>query len=135
MRSLFGRRKTNKPLPALRHSVSDRLYLLRPNFDNNGSGPFFCAECAVVEGMLSFYPALRNKVDVTYVEFKRPRPEIVTELGPEHQSSPVLVLESPSPLAPATVKIQESNGRKFINNEYEICNYLAAVHRVGQPHR
>ena len=32
----------------------DRLYLLKPDFVLDGS-KVFCAECAMVEGMLSFY--------------------------------------------------------------------------------
>jgi len=114
--------------------VKDRLYLLRPNFQDKGDGPFFCAECALVEGMLSFYPDLRRRVDVTYVDFVRPRPAIVKELGAEHQSAPVLVLANGATQVPATVNVKKSNGKSFIDNEHEICNYLAAVHTVGRPH-
>jgi DUF3088 family protein len=114
--------------------VKDRLYLLRPNFSDKGDGPFFCAECALVEGMLSFYPNLRTHVDVTYVDFVRPRPAIVKELGPEHQSAPVLVLGQKPAKLPGTVQVKQSNGKSFIDNEYEICNYLAAAHALGRPH-
>ncbi len=114
--------------------MKDRLYLLRPDFSDHGDGPFFCGECAVVEGMLGFYPELRKHIDVTYVDFKRPRPEIVRELGPEHQSAPVLVLADARAPLPASVHAQESNGRCFIANEFEICNYLAATFRTGRIH-
>lgn len=112
----------------------DRLYLLKPNFADKGEGPFFCAECALVEGMLSFYPELRSKVDVTYVDFVRPRPAIVKELGPENQSSPVLVLGNTATKVPPTVNVKTANGKKFLDNEHEICNYLAATFLVGRPH-
>jgi DUF3088 family protein len=114
--------------------VKDRLYLLRPNFTDKGDGPFFCSECAMVEGMLSFYPDLRKKVDVTYVDFVRPRPAIVRELGPEHQSSPVLVLGEKPAKVPATVTLKQSNGKTFIDDENQICNYLAATFATGRPH-
>lgn len=115
--------------------MKDRLYLLRPNFTDAGQGPFFCGECVVVEGMLSFYPELRSAVDVHYVDFPRPRPPIVAELGPAQQSAPVLVLaQKPDPVPPG-VRVKEANGRAYIDNEHEICNYLAAVHRVGRLHR
>lgn len=116
--------------------MRDRLYLLKPNFGDKGTGPFFCAECAVVEGMLSFYPQLRKELDVRYIAFERPRPELVHELGPDHQSSPTLVLaDGPTANLPATVHVQTANGKRFIQNEYEICNYLAARHKLGAPHK
>lgn len=114
--------------------MKDRLYLLRPNFTDKGDGPFFCSECALVEGMLSFYPQLRERIDVSYVDFVRPRPAIVGELGAEHQSAPVLVLASTPAKLPATVNVKRSNGKAFIDNEHEICNYLAAAHQLGRPH-
>lgn len=114
--------------------MKDRLYLLRPSFSDRGDGPFFCGECAVVEGMLGFYPELRQEIDVHYVSFQRPRPEIVRELGPDHQSAPVLVLGDPLAPVPASVRVQEAHGRRFLDNEFEICNYLAARYRVGRIH-
>lgn len=114
--------------------MKDRLYLLRPNFSDKGAGPFFCGECAVVEGMLSFYPQLRQHVDVTYVDFVRPRPAIVSELGPEHQSSPVLVLADGNASVPPSVHVKRASGKAFIDNEHEICNYLAAAFEVGKIH-
>ena len=114
--------------------MKDRLYLLRPSFSDNGDGPFFCGECAVVEGMLSFFPDLRKQVDVSYIEYQRPRPEIVRELGPDHQSSPVLVLGPGATKVPPGVTVKRSNGQRFIDNEYEICNYLAAAHGVSRIH-
>lgn len=117
--------------------MKDRLYLLRPDFRDGGQGPFFCAECAVVEGMLSFYPQLRQQLDVRYIDFQRPRPEIVKELGPDHQGLPALILADASAgrKAPPTVHIETANGQRFIQNEYEICNYLASAYQFGRPHK
>jgi hypothetical protein len=114
--------------------AKDRLYLLKPDFTADGVRQF-CSECAMVEGMLSFYPALRGQVEVRYVGFARPRPEIVSELGPEHQSSPVLVIAEPGRAAKAGmgVKVQSSNGRQFVNDPLQVCEYLAQVYGTGQP--
>ncbi len=71
--------------------MKDRLYLLKPNFLDQGK-IYFCPGCAQVEGMLSFYPALREKIEVQYIEFPRPRPSLVAEVGEENQGCPKLVL-------------------------------------------
>ncbi|MHB1262220.1 MAG: DUF3088 family protein [Thermoplasmatota archaeon] len=113
----------------------DRLYLLKPDFVADGH-KVFCAECAMVEGMLSFYPQLRANLDVKYIAFTKPRPEIVAELGPDHQSSPCLVVADPAragKLAPH-VKLQTSNGKSFVNDPHEVCHYLASTLGTGKPH-
>lgn len=114
--------------------MKDRLYLLRPNFEDGAGGPYFCGECALVEGMLSFFPKLRQTLDVHYVDFKRPRPMIVAELGPDHQSSPVLVLAKPEAGVPPTVTVRNSNGKAFIDDPNAICDYLAATYAVARRH-
>lgn len=114
--------------------MPDRLYLLKPGFHAHHKGPWFCAECAVVEGMLSFYPQLRQTLDIRYVDFQRPRPLIVGELGAEHQSSPVLVMDKRPAQVPSTVTVKESKGKHFIDDCYQICDYLAAKNLVGMPH-
>ena len=90
----------------------------------------------MVEGMLSFYPQLRQAVDVKYIGFAKPRPEIVSELGPEHQSSPCLVVADPqraAKLAPH-VKLQSSNGLSFVDDPRLVCDYLASTLGTGRPH-
>jgi hypothetical protein len=113
----------------------DRLYLLKPDFEEGGAR-FFCPECAMVEGMLSFYPQLRDRVDVRYVAYARPRPDIVAELGPDHQSSPCLVVADrgqAAHLAPH-VPLREANGHAFLDDAHLICNYLAQANGTGRPH-
>ena len=53
----------------------DRLYLLKPHFMDAGKGPFFCPGCAQTVGLLEFYPALKEHLEVRYLDFPRPRPE------------------------------------------------------------
>ena len=67
----------------------DVLFLLRPDFRDAAQGeqPFFCPDSALVEGLLSFYPQLRQRLDVRYVDFPRPRPAIVALLGEQGLSS------------------------------------------------
>ncbi|MBI2077097.1 MAG: DUF3088 family protein [Euryarchaeota archaeon] len=116
--------------------MKDRLFLLTPDFADEGFKQF-CSECAMVEGMLSFYPKIREALDVKYIKFTRPRPEIVSELGPDNQSSPVLILgdAARAKRAGPNVKIQTYQGRQFVNDPYMVCEYLASVHGVGRPRR
>jgi hypothetical protein len=112
--------------------VRDRLYLLKPNFLDQGKA-YFCPGCAQVEGMLSFYPALREKIEVRYIEFPRPRPSLVAEVGEENQGCPKLVLGGEYDI-PHSVKVGEAKGRRFISAPLEICRYLAGAYGVGEPH-
>lgn len=115
--------------------AKDRLYLLKPDFAAEGGVRQFCSECAMVEGMLSFYPQLRESLDIKYIGFTKPRAEIVAELGPEHQSSPCLVVADPAraaKLAPH-VKLGESKGKRFLSDPLQVCEYLAQVHGTGKP--
>ncbi len=115
--------------------MKDQLFLLKPGF-LDGAEAYFCADCATVEGMLSFYPALREKVDVTYVDFARPRAAIVALLGSEHQGAPCLVLADTNTVsrAPASVTFQKHEGRAYLDDAFDICTYLAAVHGGNPPH-
>ena len=117
-----------------RDSMKDRLYLLKPDFTDQGAGPFFCLESALVEGMLSFYPALREKIEVYYIDFQKPRPALVAELGVENQRAPKLILGEATQAVPRGVKVSEAKGRRFISQDVEICRYLASTYGYGEPH-
>lgn len=112
--------------------TKDRLFLLKPDFRKDEAGPYYCPECALVEGVLSFYPKLRHKLDVQYVEFAKPRIPIVAELGEANQGCPVLILADGRRVLDAAIEVRESNGRRFIPNEAHIRRYLAAAYGVGQ---
>ena len=116
--------------------MKDRLFLLTPDFTDAGFKQF-CSECAMVEGMLSFYPHIRDALDIRYIKFMRPRPDVVAELGPDNQSSPVLILGDPSHAERAgpNVKVQTYKGKQFVNDPYMVCEYLASVHGVGRPRK
>ena len=113
--------------------MKDRLFLLKPGFMDQGEGPFFCPGCAMVEGMLSFYPSLREKIDVHYIDFPRPRQEVVSMIGAENQGMPKLILRADAVL-PEGVKVDSVNGWRFVSGDAEICRYLGKVYGVGIPH-
>ena len=62
---------------------NDQLFLLRADFADPALGPgaYHCTDCARIEGLLSYFPALRTQLDVTYVDLPRPRAGIVALLG------------------------------------------------------
>lgn len=112
----------------------DRLYLLKPHFMDRGEGPYFCPGCAQVAGLMEFYPALKETLDVRWLDFPRPRPELIDLIGEENQSCPVLVLRG-APEAPAQEPpLQQAKGRWFVEGADEIAGYLARVHGIGVPH-
>jgi Protein of unknown function (DUF3088) len=109
----------------------DRLFLLKPDFRKDQAGPFYCPESALVEGVLSFYPKLRHKLDVEYVDFAKPRAAVVAELGEANQGCPVLILANGRRVLDASLEVKEAQGRRFITNESHIRRYLAAVYGIG----
>jgi hypothetical protein len=112
---------------------NDRLYLLKPNFHDQGK-VYFCPGCAEVLGFLEFYPTIKNCLGLHYVDFPRPRAELVSLLGEQNQSCPVLILgTSASNLKPG-LKVRHANGKVFVEGGREITEYLAHVHGTGIPH-
>jgi hypothetical protein len=112
----------------------DRLYLLNPDFLDQGKGPYFCPGCAQMLGLLEFYPKLKEHLSVHDVDFPRPRPDLVDLLGEENQSCPVLVIAAVPEALPSRIKLQHAKGRAFVEGANEIAEYLAHVHGIGIPH-
>lgn len=111
--------------------MKDTLFLLKPGFCNAGLGPLYCGDSVSVEGMLSFFPELREKVDVRYIDFARPRQDLVERLGEDNQSVPVLVLSEGSTVKDSGVIPQTVNGARFLADERLIRRYLSA--QFGLP--
>ena len=110
-----------------------QLFLLQPSFADPAVGPgvFHCPHCARIEGLLSFFPFLRTRLDVHYVDFRRPRTAIVDLVGTENQSCPVLVLAPDEEVAGAQ---RASTGRAFLSGAERISGYLAQVHGISASH-
>lgn len=112
-----------------------KLFLLKPDFTDAKLLPegrvYFCPSCAMVNGMLNYYPQLREQLEVIYVDFQRPRPVLIDLLGDENQSCPVLVLDEPDGELP---NLQSAKGKWFINEPELILEYLAWRYQVGFPH-
>jgi hypothetical protein len=119
----------------MRTPTLDQLFLLKPFFADakSGEGLFHCPFSCRVEGLLSFYPFLRARMEVRYLDFSHPRQPLVDLLGPEHQSCPVLVLAEGAPDGPG-VAHSPTTGRRFVADSGAIASYLAARHGIPAPH-
>lgn len=111
--------------------MKDQLYLLRPGFTNATLGPFYCGDSVSVEGLLSFFPKLREEIDVHYIDFARPRRALVEALGEDWQSVPVLILAPARTLANDQIEFQEAKGNRFLADEAVIRRYLST--QYGYP--
>jgi hypothetical protein len=111
----------------------DQLFLLRPGFTNASLGPYYCNDSAPVEGVLSFFPELRELVDVHYLEFPRPRQKLVEQLGADNQSLPVLIVAGDRKLAGDAPLPQTAMGQKFFSSERAIRDYLAIQYGLPRP--
>ncbi|HEY5952106.1 MAG TPA: DUF3088 family protein [Kofleriaceae bacterium] len=112
--------------------MKDKLFVLRPSFDDKGVS-YFCPFSAQVIGFLTYYPRVRDSVELVEIDFAKPRQQLVDLIGERHQAAPMLVLAG-EPVSVPDVKIGEANSRKFVEKTIEILRYLAATRSVPAPH-
>lgn len=109
----------------------DRLYLLTAPFEDGPEGPWFCFDCAAVEGALLASPQWAERVEIHRVAYLRPRAEIVAILGEGAQDLPVLVLADGADTVEA---VREASGMRFLTGPKAITRYLADRHGGAAPH-
>lgn len=109
----------------------DTLFLLAPGFSDNGRLEY-CPECAEVWGLLSYFPAIKESVDIHYQSISQPRAKIVQLLGDENQNCPTLVLASDSAeYEYCGIMVHEKV--RFIDNARDIGLYYAQRFGVPSP--
>ena len=111
--------------------MKDQLFLLKPGFHNAGLGPLYCGDSVSIEGLLSFCPELRTRVDVHYLDFQRPRAALVSALGEDLQSVPVILLGDETQVADDGLIVRQAMGRRYIADEQLIRRYLSS--QFGMP--
>lgn len=107
----------------------DTLFLLPPGFEDNDRREY-CPECAEMWGLLSWFPAIKESLEITYVLIEKPRAAMSDILGDKNQNAPTLVLHDDSPDY-EDCGIMRYRGLRFINNARDIGKYYAA--RFGTP--
>jgi hypothetical protein len=110
----------------------DKLFVLRPGFDDGGTR-YFCPYSAQVIGFLAYYPQVRDTLEIIELAFPKPREPLATLLGGAHQAAPMLVLAGDAENVPR-VTVSEANGHSYVEKTIEIIRYLAATRGVPGPH-
>ena len=115
----------------------DQLFLLNPNFNDDRIGKinqlYYCPFNAMIEGVLKYFPKIREELNITYVDFPRPRKAIIQILGEEHQGTPLLIIERED-VQLNSLNIQTANGRKFLHGSSEIAEYFSRAFGIALPH-
>ncbi len=106
----------------------DILFLLTGAFDADGSGPWFCPDCAPIEGILTYFPELRGQLDIRYVDFPRPRGAMTALVGEAHQGCPTLLTR----LRPASVEAPLISGWYVVSDPGPIARYLRERHGISR---
>lgn len=111
----------------------DKLLLLDVDFlDPAFPGQkFYCWHCALMEGLLSCYPEMADKLDVQRISWARPRRELIDLVGIENQSVPLLILAED---APDGLETGRFGGRRFVDNMEAIQHALSVRYGIAAPH-
>lgn len=116
----------------------DILFLLKPNFSDkdrdNGDKHYYCPDCAFIEGVLSYYPKLREQIDIRYINFPKPRKEIVELVGGEHQGCPNLILNSTNHKYVDTNQFKSFGDKLYTSDPRLIVNYLSDKYDIAEAH-
>mgnify|MGYP000023225251 CR=1 FL=1 len=115
-----------------------KLFLLKPDFldaNMDKDAKFYCPSCAQVLGIITYYPQLKEKLEIIFIDFKRPRKEIVELIGEENQGCPNLILsKDEAAVLEDTSYLIDYGDYFFQNNALLIAEFLAEVYDVGVPH-
>lgn len=109
--------------------IRDSLHLLPPGFEDRGERQY-CPECAEIWGVLAYYPAIRETLDVVYETVSHPRTGLVDALGEGQWNSPTLVLGDDSPEGPGVKRL---NGARYLDSARDIGRYWAALYGTAVP--
>jgi len=104
-------------------SVSkDKLFLIKSGFidPKYPDQRFYCWHCALIEGVISSFPQLTNRLDIERIEWERPRKSVIELVGKENQSLPLLILAD--------------DPNTFIADKDQILQALAERHGFPKPH-
>ena len=107
----------------------DILFLLAPGIEANGRHEF-CPECAEIWGVLHYFPAIKEALDIRYEPLAHPRPGLVAFLGEGEWNCPTLIFAENSDAGPHAIS-KTANGVRYLDNARDIAKYFA--HGYGTP--
>jgi hypothetical protein len=109
--------------PASSPTRGDRLFLLHPDRREDRPDGWYCPDCALVEGVLRYYPQIEATLEVIRLPFARPRAPLVALLGPDWQDCPLLAIDPAWPVEGPIV-----NGHRVITeNTRAVLDALAVI--------
>ena len=109
----------------------DKLFLLPPGFEDNDRREF-CPECAEIWGVLSYYPAIKESLEIVYVGLAHPRTQICEWLGDGQWNAPTLVLSDANATIP-NIAVEHANDRAYLGSARQIAAYFAAQFGTAMP--
>jgi hypothetical protein len=116
----------------------DILFLLKADFldedRDNINKKYYCPDCAFLEGVLSYYPHLREKLEIRYIDFPKPRKEIVEIVGEEFQGCPNLILDFDNHHFDANNQFHRYNTHVYTTDTKLIVHYLRDKYRIAEAH-
>ena len=107
--------------------IKDQLFLLAPGFEDNDRREY-CPECAEMWGLIAYYPAIRESLEISYEPLTHPRGGLTALLGAGDWNCPTLVLAQ-GVYAGDGATVRSENGRQFLDNARDIGKYFA--HKFG----
>jgi hypothetical protein len=115
-----------------------KLFLLKPDFEDSKTDSegrlYYCPQCAMIAGIIKYYPQLETTLEINYVDFQRPRKAIIELIGEENQSCPALIIESNQEENIYLSYFNSYGDKLFINSMDSIIKYLSEKYGIGNPH-
>ena len=96
-----------------------------------GQGRYLNA-AAELETTMAAPDLLRTLLDVHYLDFPRPRGQLVHALGDENQGIPVLILADKREIADDELTPKQAKGKRFFADERSIRRYLSTQHNLPE---
>ncbi len=109
----------------------DVLFLLPPGFEDNNRREY-CPECAEMWGVLSYYPAIKESLEIRYVGIQHPRAPICDLLGEGKWNAPTLVL-APEAKSGDNPGVKSLNGHAFYDSARTIAQYFSHKYGIAVP--
>jgi len=111
--------------------MRDTLFLLPPGFEDNDRREY-CPECAELWGVLHYYPAIKEALDIRYVGIDHPRQPISELLGEGRWNAPTMVFD-PGSIIPNGLNLSTSNRRSYLGSTRDIARYFALRFGTAVP--